>query len=170
MTALQSTTYSELSERWGVETSAAYAEANLEGLEMIRHRVHDEHIDCDLRIAPALTYSESGDGVAKVEAEVEAARRAGLDVSFTTESDLPFEIAGAARLEDQAQFHPRKYCQGLVRGILAEGGAVFEETRASGSRCHGGGGGHRSGDRFRRGDRLLRLTSHLSIPVRISPV
>lgn len=130
VTALQSTTYSELSERWGVETSAAYAEANLEGLEMIRHRVRDEHIDCDLRIAPALTYSESGDGVAKVEAEVEAARRAGLNVSFTTESDLPFEIAGAVRLEDQAQFHPRKYCQGLVRGILAEGGAVFEETRA----------------------------------------
>jgi len=130
VTALQSTTYSELSERWGNETSAAYAVANLEGLEMIRHRVHDEHIDCDLRIAPALTYSESGDGLAKIEAEVEAARRAGLEVSFTMESDLPFEIAGAARLEDQAQFHPRKYCQGLVRGILADGGAVFEETRA----------------------------------------
>ena len=97
---------------------------------MIRRRAQDEHIDCDLRIAPALTYAETDDGVAKIEAEVEAAQRAGLGVSFTTESDLPFEIAGAARLENQAQFHPRNYCLGLVRGILADGGAIFEETRA----------------------------------------
>ncbi len=130
VTALQSTIYTELSERWGDETSAAYASANLEGLAMIRRRVHDDQIDCDLRSAPAVTYSEADGGVAKIENEVEAARRAGLDVSFTTESDLPFEIAGAASLEDQARFHPRNYCQGLVRGILADGGAVFEGTRA----------------------------------------
>ncbi len=130
VTALQSTIYTDLSERWGDETSAAYAAANLEGLEMIRRLAQDEHIDCDLRIAPALTYAETAEGVAKVEAEVEAAQRAGLGVSFTTESDLPFEIAGAALLEDQAQFHPRNYCQGLVRAILADGGAIFEETRA----------------------------------------
>ncbi len=130
VTALQSTIYTELSERWGDETSAAYAAANLEGLELIRRRAQDEHIDCDLRIAPALTYAETADGVAKIEAEVEAAQRAGLGVSFTTESDLPFEIAGAARLENQAQFHPRNYCLGLVRGILADGGAIFEHTRA----------------------------------------
>ncbi|HWL49880.1 MAG TPA: FAD-binding oxidoreductase, partial [Acidimicrobiia bacterium] len=54
VTALQSTIYSELSERWGDETSAAYAAANLEGLDMIRRRVTDESIDCDLNIAPAL--------------------------------------------------------------------------------------------------------------------
>ena len=130
VTALQSTIYTELSERWGDETSAAYAAANLEGLELIRRRAQDEHIDCDLRVAPALTYAETADAVAKIEAEVEAAQRAGLGVSFTTESDLPFEIAGAARLENQAQFHPRNYCMGLVRGILADGGAIFEHTRA----------------------------------------
>jgi glycine/D-amino acid oxidase-like deaminating enzyme/nitrite reductase/ring-hydroxylating ferredoxin subunit len=130
VTALQSTIYTELSERWGDETSAGYAAANLEGLEMIRRRARDEHIDCDMRTAPALTYTETADGLTKIEAEVEAAQRAGLGVSFTTESDLPFEIAGAARLENQAQFHPRNYCLGLVRGIVADGGAIFEETRA----------------------------------------
>ena len=130
VTALQSTIYTELSQRWGDETSAAYAAANLEGLEMIRGRAQAEHIDCDMRTAPALTYAETAHGLAKIEAEVEAAQRAGLSVSFTTESDLPFEIAGAVRLENQAQFHPRNYCLGLVRGILADGGAIFEETRA----------------------------------------
>jgi glycine/D-amino acid oxidase-like deaminating enzyme/nitrite reductase/ring-hydroxylating ferredoxin subunit len=131
VTALQSTIYSELSERWGDETSTAYAAANVEGLEMIRRRAQVDSIECDLRRAPAVTYAETSDGVGKIESEVEAARRAGLEVSFTTESDLPFEIAGAVRLEDQAQFHPRNYCLGLLRGILAEGGAVFEKTRAT---------------------------------------
>jgi glycine/D-amino acid oxidase-like deaminating enzyme/nitrite reductase/ring-hydroxylating ferredoxin subunit len=130
VTALQSTVYSDLQTTWGDEIAAAYAAANLEGLEMIRHRVEDDEIDCDLRSAPAYTYAESAAGLDKIEAEVEAARRAGLDALFTTESDLPFEIAGAARLDDQAQFHPRNYCLGLMRGILGAGGIVFEDTRA----------------------------------------
>jgi glycine/D-amino acid oxidase-like deaminating enzyme/nitrite reductase/ring-hydroxylating ferredoxin subunit len=130
VTALQSTIYTDLSASWGDEVAAAYAAANLEGLEMIRRRVKDESIECDLRDAPAYTYAEGSDSLHVVEAEVEAARRAGLDVELTTESDLPFEIAGAARLDDQAQFHPRNYCLGLMRGILAGGGAVLEGTRA----------------------------------------
>jgi glycine/D-amino acid oxidase-like deaminating enzyme/nitrite reductase/ring-hydroxylating ferredoxin subunit len=130
VSALQSTVYSDLRASWGDEVAAAYAEANLEGLEMIRRRVADEKIECDLRNAPAYTYAESSKHLPEIEAEVEAARRAGLDVSFTTESDLPFDIAGAARLDEQTQFHPRNYCLGLMRGILAGGGAVFERTRA----------------------------------------
>ena len=130
VTALQSTIYTDLSASWGDEVAAAYAAANLEGLEMIRRRVNDEGIECDLRAAPAYTYAERADSLHVIEAEVEAARRAGLDVELTSETDLPFEIAGAARLDDQAQIHPRNYCLGLMRGILAGGGAVLEDTTA----------------------------------------
>ncbi len=130
ITALQSTVYSELSRAWGDQVASGYAKANLEGLEMIRRRVADESIECDLRTAPAYTYAESPDELAAIEAEVEAGRRAGLDIQFVTESELPFEIAGAACLADQAQFHPRNYCLGLMHGLLSGGGAVFENTRA----------------------------------------
>jgi glycine/D-amino acid oxidase-like deaminating enzyme/nitrite reductase/ring-hydroxylating ferredoxin subunit len=130
VTALQSTIYTDMSASWGDEVAAAYAAANLEGLDMIRRRVNDESIECDLRAAPAYTYAEGADSLHVVEAEVEAARRAGLDVELTHETDLPFEIAGAARLDDQAQIHPRNYCLGLIPGILAGDGAVFEDTRA----------------------------------------
>jgi Rieske Fe-S protein len=65
-----------------------------------------------------------------VAAEVEAAREAGLGVVLTTDTDLPFPIRAAARLDGQARFHPTKYCSALLGGILAEGGAVFERTRA----------------------------------------
>jgi glycine/D-amino acid oxidase-like deaminating enzyme/nitrite reductase/ring-hydroxylating ferredoxin subunit len=130
LTALQSTVYSELAETWGDEVAAAYADANLWALDRVRLRVAEDEIDCDLQEDSAYTYAETTEHLGRIEAEVEAARRAGLDVVFTTETDLPYEIAGAARLDHQARFHPRQYCHGLLRGILEGDGAVFEETRA----------------------------------------
>jgi glycine/D-amino acid oxidase-like deaminating enzyme/nitrite reductase/ring-hydroxylating ferredoxin subunit len=131
VTALQSTKYSELVDRWSDDVAAAYAAANLEGLEMVRARVAADRIDCDLQTDAAYTYAETEAGLADIEAEVDAARRAGLDAVFTNDTDLPFPVAGAVRLDDQARFHPRKYCLGLVRAILSGGGAVFEGTRAT---------------------------------------
>lgn len=87
-------------------------------------------IDCELEGADAITYTESAERVGDIEAEVEAAQRAGLPASFTTDTDLPYPVAGAIRLGDQAQFHPRKYCLGLAEAICAAGGTIFERTRA----------------------------------------
>jgi glycine/D-amino acid oxidase-like deaminating enzyme/nitrite reductase/ring-hydroxylating ferredoxin subunit len=130
VTALQSTIYSDLSRTWGVGVAAAYAQANLEGLELIRRRVIEDEVDCDFTEASAFTYATSSAGARKVTAEVEAARAAGLGVELTSDTDLPFPVQAAARLDGQARFHPTKYCTGLLGGILAGGGAVFERTRA----------------------------------------
>ncbi|HEU4916955.1 MAG TPA: FAD-dependent oxidoreductase [Acidimicrobiia bacterium] len=130
ITALQSTIYSDLTETWGRDVAAAYAGANLEGLEMIRRRVVDESISCDFAPAPATTYATSTRGARRIEAEARAAKDAGLAVTLTTESDLPYQIELSVRLEDQARFHPRRFCVGLLAGILHDGGIVFEHTRA----------------------------------------
>ena len=68
--------------------------------------------------------------------EVDAARRAGLDVSLTDETSLPFEVAGALRLENQAQFHPRKYLLALAETIPGDGSHVFEQTTAENVKGH----------------------------------
>ncbi|MFL6100347.1 MAG: FAD-dependent oxidoreductase, partial [Actinomycetales bacterium] len=49
--------------------------------------------------------------------------------TFVTETGLPFPVAGAIRVEDQAQFHPRKYLLALVDDLIANGGSVFERSR-----------------------------------------
>jgi Rieske Fe-S protein len=61
---------------------------------------------------------------------VEAATEAGLLASFTTQTELPYDVIGAIRVDDQAQFHPRKFCLGLAEAIAAADGAVHERTRA----------------------------------------
>ncbi len=79
---------------------------------------------------PNYTYTESEDEVSQIEAEVQAAQRAGLPAAYTEESDLPYPIRAAVRFDDQARFHPRKWCLGLARVIEGGGSHVFEETRA----------------------------------------
>jgi len=130
LSALQSTVYTELSEAWGDEVAMAYASSNLWAIDQVRRLVAEDGIDCDLQDEPAYTYAESPEGLGRIEAEVDAAGRAGLDVSFSDETDLPFDVAGAVRLANQARFHPRRYCRGLLEATMERGGVVFENTRA----------------------------------------
>jgi glycine/D-amino acid oxidase-like deaminating enzyme len=58
-------------------------------------------------------------------------RRAGVLVEMTRETDLPFPVAGAIRVDEQAQFHPLEYLAGLVSRIPGDGSHVFEQTRAT---------------------------------------
>ncbi|MFI5519965.1 FAD-dependent oxidoreductase [Streptomyces platensis] len=41
-------------------------------------------------------------------------------------------VAGAVRVENQAQFHPRKYLLGLAEDLRARDGIIHERTRATG--------------------------------------
>ena len=45
-----------------------------------------------------------------------------------TDCELPFPIVGGVKIENQAQFHPRKYMYGLVMAIEKYGGYVFNES------------------------------------------
>jgi glycine/D-amino acid oxidase-like deaminating enzyme/nitrite reductase/ring-hydroxylating ferredoxin subunit len=107
-----------------------YAEANQAAVELVANRVKQYNIDCDFLRAAAYTYTTDPGEVPKIEAEVEAARKAGLPAEFVRTSWLPFAIAGAIKLENQAQFHPRKYLLGLAQLVDSDGSHVWEQTRA----------------------------------------
>lgn len=81
---------------------------------------------------PAFTYTEDPQRVKDIEAEVSAAQQLGLPASLTTETDLPYDVRAAVRFENQALFHPRKYCLALAHLTQVEGSRVFELTRAVG--------------------------------------
>lgn len=125
-------TYARLASKHDPDAARIYGEANQAGLERIADWVRERSIDCDFRRKQAFTYAEQGEDVDEVAREVEAARDAGLPVSYTEESDLPYPIAGAIRFEDQAEFHPRKFLLALADAIPGDGSHVFERTRAQG--------------------------------------
>jgi glycine/D-amino acid oxidase-like deaminating enzyme/nitrite reductase/ring-hydroxylating ferredoxin subunit len=122
--------YERLAAKFGEDGARTYAEANLVGLELIEALVDEHGIDCEWERRPAYAYTEQDSRVDAIEREVAAAQRAGLPARYTEETDLPWPVKAAIRFEDQAQFHPRRYCLGLARLIEGDGSRVFEHTRA----------------------------------------
>jgi glycine/D-amino acid oxidase-like deaminating enzyme/nitrite reductase/ring-hydroxylating ferredoxin subunit len=138
LSSLHGLTYARLERTLGADAARVYGEANQRGIERAFALAAELGIDCDLRRKPNLTYTESADERDRIEAEVAAARRAGLPATLVEATDLPFPIAAAVRFADQAEFHPVKFLDGLARTV-AEVGRLYEGTFAvsvdSGSPC-----------------------------------
>ncbi|MFE5720515.1 FAD-dependent oxidoreductase [Streptomyces erythrochromogenes] len=131
LTVLHTAVYDTLRSKHGDDTARQYAASQSAALRHVLETAEELSIDCELERRPAFTYCERPEGVDALRAEVEAARSAGLDASFVTSTGLPFPIAGAVRVEDQAQFHVLKYLKGLAEDIVALGGRLHEDTRVT---------------------------------------
>src|SRR4051812_22591483 len=130
VSSLHGTQYQAVESSFGEDGARAYAEANEAGLDQIARWVEELSIDCDFRRKPAFTYTEDPEETWKIEDEVAAASRAGLPASLTTDTDLPWPVAAAIRVEDQAEYHPRRYLLRLAEEIPGAGSHVFERSRA----------------------------------------
>nr|WP_243766701.1 FAD-dependent oxidoreductase [Streptomyces sp. GC420] len=132
LSSLHGLVYEKVRRTFGDRGAWLYAQSQQDALTRVTEVSAELGIDCDLERLPAFTYTETEAGRAAVEAEAEAARAAGLSASFVTETGLPFPVTGAIRVEDQAQFHPRKYLLGLAEDYLRLGGRIHERTRVTG--------------------------------------
>ena len=121
--------YAKLRKSFGDERARIYADSHEAALEWIARRVEERGIDCDFTRAPHVVYSEDGNEVKHLEQEVEAEQRVGLPASFVDDPSLPFPVAGAVRLENQAHFHPRKYLAALAQDVQGGDGMICERTR-----------------------------------------
>jgi glycine/D-amino acid oxidase-like deaminating enzyme/nitrite reductase/ring-hydroxylating ferredoxin subunit len=139
LSSLHGLTYTKLEGSLGGDAARHYGAANERGIERVFEVSAELGIECDLRRKPNLVYSESADEREQLEEEVAAARRAGLPARLVEDTDLPYPIAAAVQFEEQAEFHPVKYLEGLARALVAEGVRVHEGTRAlavdAGSPC-----------------------------------
>jgi glycine/D-amino acid oxidase-like deaminating enzyme/nitrite reductase/ring-hydroxylating ferredoxin subunit len=132
ISSLHGLIYARLESSFGEEGARIYGEANEAGLRHIAATADALGIDCDLRPRPNYTYADSRDDLGKIEDEVEAAGRAGLPASYVDDVPLPFDVAGAIRFDDQAEFHPLKYLFGLAARLSEQGCRIFEHTGATG--------------------------------------
>jgi glycine/D-amino acid oxidase-like deaminating enzyme/nitrite reductase/ring-hydroxylating ferredoxin subunit len=130
LTAGHNVIYGHLEKHFGARGARLYAETNQAAVEHVARVAAEEGIECDLERTQNYVYTESEDEKDMLRGEAEACVRAGLPASFIEETELPFRIAGAVALENQAQYHPRKYLLPLVRSIPGDGSDVFESTRA----------------------------------------
>ena len=131
VTSLHSLTYAQVASQRGEDHAHVYGEANEAGLATIQRYARELAIECDLRKRPNFTYTESEDEVDQVREEAEQAAGVGLPSSFVQgDIGLPWEVKGAVRFEEQAEFHPTKYLVGIAQAIRGADGQIYERTRA----------------------------------------
>jgi glycine/D-amino acid oxidase-like deaminating enzyme len=130
VSALQGLKYSTLVREHGVTVAGDYAAAQADALVWIEGEARNAE-GCRWERRPALTYAADETSLGDVDEELRAAAAAGLPVRRVDGSDdLPFEIAGAVVLDDQAQFDPQRYLDHLAAAVDAlPNGRVYEHTR-----------------------------------------
>jgi len=129
LSSLHGLTYTRLAGSLGRDKARLYGEANEAGIRRVFDLAEELSVECDLARKPNYTYSEDAAELDQLEEEARVAAELGLPASFVTELDLPFGVAGAVRFDDQAEFHPVKYVDGLAAALR---GPVHENTRATG--------------------------------------
>ncbi len=128
----------ELERLHGEKGARLAAQSHRAAVDKIEQIVRDEKIDCDfLRVAGYL-FLAPGHALEDLQSELEAAHRAGLtDVRMVDSAPIPGYNTGSALLfEDQGQFHPVKYLEGLARAIERDGGRIH--TRSHVESIHAG--------------------------------
>lgn len=121
LTAHHALIYHKLIGRFGEETARRYWEVNSRALEEYRELAR--WVDCDLENRDNYIYTL--DDRAALARELEAMRRLRIPGEFTNRTGLPFQVAGAIRIRDQAQFHPLKLVAHLAKGLR-----IYEDTAA----------------------------------------
>ena len=119
ITAQHRLIYSKLLEKAGEEKARLYFEANQDAVNTYLELC--KHMNCDLERKTAYVYSV--DDRRKLEKEAEALSKIGVNTRFTEKTELPFQIAGAIGLENQAQFHPLKFLAEISKGL-----SIYEHT------------------------------------------
>jgi len=106
------------------------AESHTAAISTIESIVATENIDCDFARVDGYLFLGPKDSQKTLDQELEAAQRAGVNVS--KEQTFSFGLAAGPCLKfpHQAQFHPGKYMAGLARAFKRAGGKLYGKTEA----------------------------------------
>lgn len=115
--------YDKLLKDIGEDKAKMYLKSNEAAVE--KYRQLCRNIDCDFEEKDAYVYSR--DNKEKIEKEINALDKLEFNTEFKSQLPLPFEIAGAIKFKNQAQFNPLKFIQHISKDLN-----IYENTFAKG--------------------------------------
>jgi glycine/D-amino acid oxidase-like deaminating enzyme/nitrite reductase/ring-hydroxylating ferredoxin subunit len=123
------TTYKETESAFGKEGANLFAKAIADGQELIRQNIISYQIDCDYEAKIAVVYAEDDQQAEQLTSLFAGLAMVGIHATFIDEIPVTIPFKKAITIENQAQFHPLKYLQGLQKAFLNAGGHLVEHTR-----------------------------------------
>lgn len=124
---VQGTKLSRIAARHPLRIVRAYAEANREGQAWLREFC-EEH-DVPFATRPAATYAASAAELSTVQDEYDALTSVGIPARWSDALDVPFEVHGAAVVDDQLQLDPMDVVHALAAQVRAHGATIHEGQR-----------------------------------------
>ena len=112
--------YDKMIKRFGKGKARLYAEAQSNAIKEYARLC--KGIDCDFKTRDNFVYSLSDRK--KIENEVAALKHIGIKAEFSYAKELPFSVAGAVRVNNQAQFHPLKLLYAIAKDL-----PIYEHTK-----------------------------------------
>ena len=112
--------YDKLIKRFGEEKARIYLQAQIQAGKEYARLCNE--IDCDYETADSYVYSL--DDKNRIGKEMAALNRLGVKAEFSSAAELPFEVAGAVQVKEQAQFHPLKFLYAIAKDL-----PIYENTK-----------------------------------------
>jgi glycine/D-amino acid oxidase-like deaminating enzyme/nitrite reductase/ring-hydroxylating ferredoxin subunit len=124
--------YFEMEGMHGEKGARLAAESHTAAIDRVEAIVAREKIECEFERLDGYLFVPPGESTDVIDKELAATHRAGLTgVERIERAPLGrFDTGACLRFPRQAQFHPLKYLDGLVRAIEKEGGRIFNNTHA----------------------------------------
>jgi len=121
--------YYDLEAKFGEANAKLIAESHIAAIDFIERTVTAENIDCDFERVKGYLFLHPSDKPDSLDKEFEAAKKAGIDLEFTTIA-LGENNHKALQFNNQGQFHPLKYIKTLCELIVKNGGEIYTNTHA----------------------------------------
>ncbi|MGM0843926.1 MAG: FAD-dependent oxidoreductase [Bacillota bacterium] len=123
--------YDDLIKHHGEEKAGLYYQANDEAMKFLQSLTEELGISCEYTQQPSYVYAQTEKGSEQIRKEAQAYEKLNIPGELTDETQLPFKVLNALKLNGQAQFHPVKFLLPLLGEIKANGGLIFEHTRVT---------------------------------------
>lgn len=117
--------YNKIAKKYGVENARLYYESQKNALDILSGLA--KNINDDFEVCNSFVYSLNDRGV--IEKEVEVLNSIGCNAEFCQDTELPFKVAGAVKIKNQAIFHPLKFVNKIAEGLK-----IYENTQILGVR------------------------------------
>lgn len=112
--------YQNIIKKFGFKKAQLYLKAQNDAISEYRELC--QKIDCDYEIKDSFVYSLNNPE--KIKNEVTALNSLGQKAEFLSSVDLPFKVAGAVQVKNQAQFNPLKFLYQIAKDM-----PIYENTK-----------------------------------------
>ena len=112
--------YDKISGKYGEETARKYYESQKSAFEELCKLVSGR--DCDFEISDSFVYSRIDRKV--IEKETQTLNKIGCKAEFCEKTELPFDVLGAVKVPEQANFHPLKFVFSIAKDL-----PIYENTK-----------------------------------------